>query len=124
MNLPDNKIIGKMKLENILTDAIFLAPKVYYLETEDGEIIYKVKGLKHEVELTKSDFESLLYKESFIKKTQNKWVRFLSEGYIEIRESLYTLKVTCNKRKLIYSEGNKLINSIPFRINKDKEIIQ
>jgi hypothetical protein len=72
MNLPDNKIIGKMKLENILTDAIFLAPKVYYLETEDGEIIYKVKGLKHEVELTKSDFESLLYKESFIKKTQNK----------------------------------------------------
>jgi hypothetical protein len=58
--LPDymisNTILGKMKLENTLTEAIFLAPKMYLLETIDGNIIYKVKGLKHEVELTKLDF--------------------------------------------------------------------
>jgi DNA polymerase elongation subunit (family B) len=49
--LPDymisNKILGKMKLEYVLNKAIFLAPKVYYLETTDGRIIYKVKGLSH-----------------------------------------------------------------------------
>src|SRR6266478_2198430 len=74
-----NTILGKMKLEYILKNAIFLAPKVYYLETEDGKI--------------------------------------------KIREDLYTLKVTDNKRKLIYNQNNKFINTIPYIINKDKEII-
>jgi DNA polymerase elongation subunit (family B) len=64
--------LGKLKLENVLIDAIFLAPKVYYLETEEGKVIYKVKGLKHEVELTKIDFEQLLYKQSFLQKFQDK----------------------------------------------------
>jgi DNA polymerase elongation subunit (family B) len=64
--------LGKLKLENVLTDAIFLAPKVYYLETEDNKIIYKVKGLKHEVELTKNDFENLLFKQSNLEKFKNK----------------------------------------------------
>jgi hypothetical protein len=74
--LPDHfissTILGKMKLEYVLTHAIFLAPKMYYLETEDGKVIYKVKGLKHEVELTLDDFENLLYKESFLEKFKNK----------------------------------------------------
>ena len=126
--LPDefisNTILGKMKLEYVCNKAIFLSPKVYYLETEDGKVIYKVKGLKHEVELTLDDFKSLLYKDTFIKKVQNIWRKYLSEGHIEILEQLYTLKVTENKRKLIYDENNKLINSVPFKINLDKEIIK
>jgi hypothetical protein len=68
----DNKALGKLKLENVCNKAIFLAPKVYYLETENGKIIYKVKGLKHEIELTKSDFEQLLYKDSYLQKQQSK----------------------------------------------------
>jgi DNA polymerase elongation subunit (family B) len=64
--------LGKLKLENVLTDAIFLAPKLYYLETKDGEVIYKVKGLKHIVELTKIDFENLLFKQSILEKFQDK----------------------------------------------------
>jgi hypothetical protein len=74
--LPDefisSTILGKMKLEYVLTDAIFLAPKVYYLQTVDGKVIYKVKGLKHEVNLSLDNFESLLYRESFLEKFQNK----------------------------------------------------
>jgi hypothetical protein len=58
-DLINSKILGKMKLENILTDAIFLAPKLYCLETEDGEVIYKVKGLSQDIELTMNDFEQL-----------------------------------------------------------------
>jgi hypothetical protein len=71
-NFISNTILGKMKLEYILNDAIFLAPKVYYLECDNGKVIYKVKGLKHEVELTKNDFENLLFKDSFLQKFQDK----------------------------------------------------
>src|SRR6202789_1889380 len=65
-------ILGKLKLENVCSDAIFLAPKVYCLNTIDNDLIYKVKGLKHEVELTMKDFAQLLYKDAFIKKSQTK----------------------------------------------------
>jgi DNA polymerase elongation subunit (family B) len=50
------KILGKLKLENICKKAIFLTPKVYCLLTESNETIYKVKGLSHEIELTMVDF--------------------------------------------------------------------
>jgi hypothetical protein len=71
-SLISSTILGKLKLENVCKKAIFLAPKVYCLETEKNEFIYKVKGLKHEVELTMKDFEQLLYKNAIIKKDQTK----------------------------------------------------
>nr|AWB36251.1 hypothetical protein [Lactarius sp. (in: basidiomycete fungi)] len=116
-------ILGLMKLEYTLTDAVFLAPKMYYLETETGNIIYKVKGLKHEVKLTKTDFETLLFKESFLEKMQIKWIKNLTDANIEIRNDLYTLQVTNNKRNLIYDEDNKLIDTSPYIINENKEIL-
>jgi len=61
-----------MKLENVLTKAIFLAPKVYYLETTDGNVIYKVKGLSHNVPLNFNDFNNLLIKQSLLQKMQTK----------------------------------------------------
>jgi hypothetical protein len=70
--LVNNKILGKMKLEHIINKAIFLAPKVYYLETENGKVIYKVKGLSHDIELTFDDFKTLLNKESLLQKFQIK----------------------------------------------------
>lgn len=122
-NMVSSTTLGKMKLENILTSAIFIAPKVYYLITEMGELIYKVKGLSHDIELTFNNFEELLYKESFIKKLQIKWIKNLEEGNISVRKQLYTLKVTDNKRKLVYNENNKLIGTIPYTINESKEIL-
>jgi DNA polymerase elongation subunit (family B) len=71
-HLVNSKILGLMKLENILKKAIFLAPKVYYLETVEDKIIYKVKGLKHDIELTDKDFSNLLFKESILQKLQTK----------------------------------------------------
>jgi hypothetical protein len=74
--LPDSMIssteLGKLKLENVIDKAIFLAPKMYYLDTIEGKTIYKVKGLKHEIELTRNDFEKLLTKQSFLQKSQTK----------------------------------------------------
>lgn len=121
--LVNNTILGKMKLEYILTEAIFLAPKMYYLETEDGKVIYKAKGLKHEVVLTLDDFINLLEKDSFLEKFQNKWFKDFSKGFVSINNQPYKLKVTDNKRKLIYNENNKLVNTLPFIINKSKEVI-
>jgi len=72
VNLVNNKVLGKMKLENIIKKAIFLAPKLYCLLTKDNKLIHKVKGLNHDIELSVADFESLLYKDSFIEKHKTK----------------------------------------------------
>jgi hypothetical protein len=122
IGLIDNKILGKLKLENICNKAIFLAPKVYCLETIESETIYKVKGLKHEVELTMENFEELLYKNSLLVKTQLKLRKFLNKSHIEVLEQVYTLQVTDNKRKLIYNENNKLIRTESYRISNSKNI--
>ena len=119
----DSKSLGKMKLENVLTKAIFLAPKVYYLETVEGKVIYKVKGLSHKIDLTKQDFESLLNKKSFLEKLQIKWRKNLNLGNISVIEQLYTLKVTDNKRKLIYNEDNTLYSTEPYIIDENNNII-
>jgi hypothetical protein len=68
LNLIDNNILGKLKLEHVSDKAIFLCAKVYCLDTIDNELICKVKGLKHDVELTMDDFDQLLYKDSVLKK--------------------------------------------------------
>jgi hypothetical protein len=98
-------VLGKLKLENTCNKAIFLAPKVYCLDTEDMGFVYKVKGLKHDIELTMSDFEPLLYKQSILQKLQTKFMRNLSEGNIKLLEQIYTLQVTDNKRQLIFEDN-------------------
>ena len=53
--LPDTMIsktiLGKMKLECTLIDAIFLSPKMYYLETIEGKNIYKIYNFSWKKEL-------------------------------------------------------------------------
>jgi hypothetical protein len=82
-----------------------------------------VKGLKHEVELTLEDFNSLLFKQTWLEKLQTKWIKNISSGNISVINQLYTLQVTSCKRKLIYDENNKLIGTVPYVINENKQII-
>ena len=63
-----------MKLEHIVKKAIFLAPKLYCLNTNNNEFITKTRGLNHDINLNLQDFENLLYKNSKIFKKQNKWL--------------------------------------------------
>lgn len=118
----DDKVLGKLKLEHSCDKAIFLTPKVYCLVTDDGKTIYKVKGLKHEIELTYQDFEKLLFKDALIEKSQSKWFRKLSSGKIDILNEVYTLKVNDNKRELVYNKNNKLIGTKAYRITPSKII--
>jgi hypothetical protein len=107
--LPDHfisdTILGKMKLEGIYNKAIFLAPKVYALENEKDKII-KIKGLTKESiiknNITLDSLEILLNKDYNLIINQNKWFRSLSEGNIQILEQTYNLKVTGNKRELVF----------------------
>lgn len=57
------------------------------------------------------DFEQLLYKDVFITKSQTKWMRNLNEGEIKLLDQVYTLKVTDNKRKLLYNKREYLLFS-------------
>jgi len=99
-------ILGKLKLEGIYNSAVFLAPKVYALQNQDG-LIVKIKGLsKYSIVKNKINIEllyQLLHQNGNIKKNQDKWFRSLSEGTINILNQTYNLKVTGNKRELIYN---------------------
>lgn len=118
----NSKELGKLKLENVSTKAIFISPKCYYLLTEDNKEIYKVKGLSKDVKLSYSEFIQLLIKDTLISKIQNKWFRSISESTIYINETLYTIQQTKNKRELVYNSSNILIGTKPFIISENKEI--
>ena len=107
--------LGLFKLEYKCNNAIFLAPKVYCLNgidaagkagaRDNNKFIYKVKGLSSSVNLNVEDFESLLNYNAKLEKTQTKWFKSLSEGNITIKDQIYTLKATDNKRQLIYKDN-------------------
>ena len=46
------------------------------------------------------------------------------EGTIKIDELPYSIKYTDNKRKLILDKNNNLISSVPYIIDKNKNIIK
>lgn len=56
-----------------------------------------------------------------LQKYQTKWFKNLSDGYINVLEQIYSLKVTENKRKLIY-KNSKLVNTSSYKINNEKVI--
>jgi hypothetical protein len=134
--LPDSFIseteLGKMKLENICSKAIFIAPKVYGIVNEKGEEIIKIKGLTEDsrVNITVDNLEELLVKDNSLEVNQDKWYRNIAEGNISVKEQIYTLKVTGNKRKLIYDktlQGDNLVDIFvdtePYIIDENKNII-
>jgi hypothetical protein len=110
--IPDKYIsttkLGKLKLEGIYDKAIFLAPKVYALKNDSEEII-KIKGLgKKSIKENNINIDALtalLNKDYKMSINQSKWFRSVSEANIKILEQTYELKVTGNKRELIYEDG-------------------
>jgi hypothetical protein len=113
-------ILGQLKLEGIYDKALFLAPKVYALENSN-ESITKIKGLTKEAikknNITLDSLEILLNKYYNLNLNQRKWFRSIGEANINILEETYNLKVTGNKRELVYSEKDgKLIGTKPLNI--------
>jgi hypothetical protein len=89
--LPDSMVgnaLGQVKLEYVITKAVFLAPKVYAFITvpggSEGKEIIKVKGLTNEVisKLNFSDLEALLIQDSSREFNQEKWFKSVINGQI------------------------------------------
>ena len=120
-SMVDKKKLGALKLEGVYDQALFLAPKAYALKINNEEII-KIKGLLRTKEsiwkhgLNIEILKTLLKKDSDLNLTQDKWFKSLSEGSIQILEQTYSLKVTANKRKLIYNSEQILVNTSPILI--------
>jgi len=126
--LPDHmvgKAMGLVKLEYVIKRAIFLAPKVYALILEDGTEVIKVKGLS-KAEISKlqfSDLEALLIQDSTRELTQHKCFTSPIAGEISTSDSIFTLKMTANKRLAVYIPvGNNEIFSNTKPYNYDEII--
>jgi hypothetical protein len=117
------KALGQLKLEYTIKRGIFLAPKVYSIESITGKIVSKAKGLK-DYSLSFDWFNSLLYKDSTIAIKQERWTRSLKNGAIEIKNQLFTMRATENKRSFIFNALGKANNTLPFFINQNKEIVK
>jgi hypothetical protein len=80
-------------------------------------LISKAKGLK-----VKPNFEqlvSILTKDSQFILNQEKMFHDIENASISLKKQIYTLKITENKRKLIF-HNNILVNTKPFNVFFDK----
>jgi len=122
--LPDHMVgkeLGQMKLEYVFTDCVFLGAKIYAGITEDGRYICKVKGFKDAKSIPLEEMKSLLVKDSSLKLKHNKWFRDLAEGNILIKEQVYELSRTENKREFIY-KNNVAVDTRAFALNYSRII--
>ena len=118
--LPESMIgkgLGQLKLEYIVKKAVFLAPKVYALITEDGQEIVKVKGITSQAlidqEINFDTIANLLIQDSTREFNQEKWYKSITQGTITVSDIAYTLKATSNKRQAVYIDGI-YENTIPY----------
>lgn len=113
----DNKYVGdelgQFKLEHHFAEAVYLGPKVYGGKTPNYELV-KVKGLTNAV--TYAELKSLLQKGSSLSAPNEKWYKDLNQATILIKNELYTLSITENKRQLIYNKDNVLCDTAPLML--------
>lgn len=110
--------IGQFKLEYIFKEAVFLGPKIYggLIDNPEG-FICKIKGYKNPKGISFNDLKSLLDKKSKpLELNHDKWYRNLSESNIVIKDQIYNLVATENKRKLIYDSTGIAINTKAIKI--------
>ena len=107
--------LGQFKLEHQFDEAVFLAPKVWGGKNKYYETV-KVKGLKNPV---KYDLlKTLLKKGNSLQNPNEIWYKDISKGQIIVKDEIYTLSVTDNKRQLIYDGNNNFVDTKPIHINE------
>ena len=63
-----------------------------------------------------NELKKLLNKNNKVEIKQKKWYSDISEGIFHVKDEIYTLMVTENKRKLLYDENNFFYGTIPFHL--------
>ena len=109
--LVDPKLLGKFKLEYIFKDSIYLGPKIYAGITQNNDYICKIKGFKD-----REDLKNLLIKDNKLSLSHVKWFRSLINGNITLKDQIYELQKTENKRLIIYNNDNLAISTKPYSI--------
>jgi len=106
--------LGQMVLEKEYREFVSLAPKVYGGILTNGKEFTKIKGFKNSVSF--ETLKSLLEENKSLKLEHTKWFRFIDKGSISIKNQIYTLIPTQNKRNIIYKD-NVLTKTEAFKIN-------
>lgn len=109
--------IGQFKLERIINEAIFIAPKTYGLIDHKGNEIVKVKGFSGSISY--EQFKQLLNENTKLILQHEKWVINkdpLPRNSIEIKKFLYTLSLSSKKVRYIFSSG-VLVGIEPIVLN-------
>nr|YP_009652969.1 DNA polymerase [Taiwanofungus camphoratus]QCG70007.1 DNA polymerase [Taiwanofungus camphoratus] len=110
--------LGKFKLEYVFKDSVYLGPKMYAGITNDNDYICKIKGFKNTVPF--DDIKSLLIKDNKLNLNHIKWFRSLVNGNITLKDQIYELQKTENKREIIYN-NNLAISTKPYSISNHKQ---
>ena len=50
---------------------------------------------------------------------QNKWHKYIGQGYIIVNKEHYTLTLTSGKRELIFDSNNKFIDTRPINLREE-----
>ena len=110
--------LGKFKLEYVFKEVVMLGPKLYMGITTEDKIVAKIKGYKNAKEINFDDFKSLLNKNNIsLDLNHDKWYRDLSTSNITIKNQLYKLMITENKRKIIYDDNGIAIGTKAYKID-------
>ena len=87
---------------------------------EEGNQIAKVKGYRNPVKV--EELEKILKKDYKIEYNQEKWFRNFTDGTITIKDQIYTIMITNNKRQIIFNDKNIFTDTKPLHINNDDDI--
>jgi hypothetical protein len=111
--------LGQMVLEKEYKEFVSLAPKVYGGILTNGKEFTKIKGFKNSI--TFETLKSLLEENKSLELQQTKWFRFINKGSITIKNQIYTLVATANKRKIIYKD-KKLFKTQAFILDNHNDL--
>jgi len=120
--LPDEEIsptlLGKLKLEDKILKAFFLAPKVYWYSTIDEKNVIKYKGAgKEHVDAEWFERQYLDPSQSQIKEVTSYFRRDWQNIDIKKKVSTTTLRTISGKRTSIIDENGIWVGSDPIHIN-------
>ena len=113
--LVDSKELGRFKLEYIFKDSVYLGPKIYAGITSDNDYICKIKGFKNSIPFDL--MKTLLIKDTTLNLQHIKWFRSLVNSNITLKDQVYELQKTENKRIIIYNNDNIAVSTKPYNIN-------
>lgn len=109
------KKLGQFKLEygGRISLALFISPKLYMLELNDGKLISKTKGFSGK--LTKFDYFKL-YEGNVLELNNERWRRYLNLNMIKSVNQVIALNGNYDKRNLLYSLGS-WVSTYPLFVN-------